>query len=203
MGRVVVRAPRPGARGGTGAGLRVIVVLANRWADYGGAPRYLAWSGVLPEGDAGVAGACARALLHRPGAAGSTASTSRAWWARVNAVTMSPTATTRQLLAELINESDASRRTREGSSRGRSDMPTTSASLDPNHLVAAGQYRVHAARAARHVASRPSGCPVGYADAHAPPARLRHRADARRFRRHDRRPLRQLARHVAGSVLTG
>jgi len=183
-------------------GLRVIVVLANRWADYGGAPRYLAWSGALPEGDAGALPESALARFFTdPGAAGLYRQHVARVVGRVNAVTGVAYRDDPTVLAwELINESDASRRTRDGLVAWTRDMARYVRSLDPNHLVAAGHIG-YTRREQRDTWLALQRLPeVGYADAHAYPASYGTvRTPAELDDMIDDHA--QLARHVAGKPM--
>lgn len=152
-------------------GLRVIVVLANRWADYGGAPRYLAWSGSLPQHDGA---ALSEAGLARFFADPAAASLYRQHVARVvgrvNTVTGVAYRDDPTVFAwELINESEASRSGREGLVAWTRDMARYVRSIDPEHLVAAGHIG-YSRREQRETWLALQRLPeIGYADAHAYP----------------------------------
>jgi mannan endo-1,4-beta-mannosidase len=150
-------------------GLRVIVVLANRWGDYGGVARYLQWTGapaLSPE----------RALTHffddmTVGTLYEQHLTRVV--TRVNAATGLAYRDDPTIFAwELINESDVYPRDRDALVRWTRDMARTLHALDPAHLVAAGHigYTRAAQRDTwRALQSLPE---IDYADAHAYPTTL-------------------------------
>jgi mannan endo-1,4-beta-mannosidase len=168
-------------------GLRVVVVLANRWADYGGIPRYLRWAGLLAPDDPRrepteleLAGFydCARCdALYR-------AHVERVV-GRVNALSGVPYRDDPTIAAwELANELTAHPRDRAALLRWVAEAARFVRTLDPNHLVAAGHLGY--ARASDRatwlaVQQLPE---IDYADAHAYPlrsGRVRTRADLARF----------------------
>jgi mannan endo-1,4-beta-mannosidase len=167
--------------------LRVVVVLANRWADYGGIPRYLRWAGQLAPDDPRrepteleLAGFydCARCdALYR-------AHVERVV-GRVNALTGVPYRDDATIAAwELANELTAHPRDRAALVRWVAETARFVRALDANHLVAAGHLGY--ARASDRatwlaVQQLPE---IDYADAHAYPlrsGRVRTRADLARF----------------------
>ncbi len=154
-------------------GLRAIVVLGNRWADYGGIPAYLRWSGdpfdaASPDGIAraelgtffGSSRARALYLAHVERVVG-----------RTNVVTGVPYRDDPTIFAwELVNELSCERR----DASALVDFVRTTArrvhTLDPHHLVSAGHigYDTSAERRTwREVMALPE---IDYADAHAYPA---------------------------------
>lgn len=154
-------------------GLRAIVVLGNRWADYGGIPAYLRWTGdpfdaSSPDGIAraelgtffGSSRARALYLAHVERVVG-----------RTSTVTGLPYRDDPSIFAwELVNELSCERRDR----AALVDFVRTAAArvhaLDRHHLVSAGHigYDTSADRRTwREVMSLPE---IDYADAHAYPA---------------------------------
>jgi mannan endo-1,4-beta-mannosidase len=168
-------------------GLRVVVVLANRWADYGGIPRYLRWAGLLAPDDPRrepteleLAGFydCARCdALYRAHVARVVG--------RVNAISGVAYRDDPTIAAwELANELTAHPRDRDALLRWVAASARYVRSLDPNHLVAAGHlgYARASDRATWLAVQRLPE--VDYADAHAYPlrtGRVRTRADLARF----------------------
>ena len=153
-------------------GLRVIVVLANRWADYGGAPRYLSWSGVDVPGPAAAPlgdGLLARFFADATAQRLYRAHVEHIVW-RVSAITGRAYRNDPVILGwELVNESDAAPRSREGLLAWTSSMAAAVHALDPVHLVAAGHigYTSRAQRSLWLALQRLPG--IDYADAHAYP----------------------------------
>ncbi len=184
-------------------GLRVIVVLANRWADYGGLPRYLREAGLLPADDArreptelelgafyDCAPCAARYRAHATRVVG-----------RVNTLTGVAYRDDPTIFAwELANELTAHPRDRAALLRWVGDAARHVRSLDPHHLVAAGHLG-YARRSDRDTWLAVQRLPeIDYADAHAYPLRsggVRTRAALARFV--DDRA--QLAHHVAHKPL--
>jgi mannan endo-1,4-beta-mannosidase len=117
-------------------GIRLVVTLSNNWADYGGVPQYLRWSGQWRAGSFGAedrfyedgrARAAYRAHVER-------------LVGRTNRITGIPYRDDPTILAwELMNESQVS-----GTAAAKArrawivDMARLVRSLDPNHLVSAG-----------------------------------------------------------------
>ncbi len=184
-------------------GLRVVVVLANRWSDYGGFPRYLRWAGALPEAtdarelnelELGRFYDCARCdELYR-------AHVSRIV-GRVNTVTGVAYREDPTILAwELANEVTALPRDRDALVRWVSESARFVRSLDARHLVSAGHigYARQSDRDTWLAVQRLAE--IDYADSHAYPqhsgrihtlAQLRSYVDDRA----------QLAHHVARKPL--
>jgi mannan endo-1,4-beta-mannosidase len=151
-------------------GLRVIVVLANRWADYGGAPRYLTWSGVtLPPGVALPDAALAR-FFTDPTAMDLYRQHVARVVQRVNTVTGVAYRDDPTVFAwELINESDVARRGRDGLVAWTRDMARYVHTLDGGHMVAAGHIG-YTRREQRETWLALQRLPeIDYADAHAYP----------------------------------
>ncbi len=154
-------------------GLRVVVVLANRWGDYGGAPEYHRWEGLR--------GTVADPALPALGYFfGSTRARDdyRAHVARVvgriNATTGVPYRDDPTIMAwELINESDAPRRSRATLVDWTRTMAAYIHGLDPTHLVGAGHigYTRNEQRETWLALQRLPE--IDYADAHAYPTTVR------------------------------
>lgn len=152
-------------------GLRVVVVLANRWADYGGAPRYLEWAGISSplRGDDALTRffdeAEARALYH--------AHVDRVV-TRVNTVTGVAYRDDPTILSwELINEGDVPPRSRDVLLRWTQETARFIRARDPRHLIAAGHIG-YTRQAQRDTWLAVQRLPeVDYADAHAYPTTLR------------------------------
>ncbi len=154
-------------------GLRAIVVLANRWSDYGGLPRYLAWAGVpfaldahgaLPELSLPLlfGSARARALLaaHIERVVG-----------RTSALTGRPYRDDPSVLAwELFNEISAPPRARDALVELLEDLAARVHTIDPHHLVSAGHIGFERARDRRTWEAAVGARGIDYADAHAYPA---------------------------------
>lgn len=153
--------------------LLVIVVLANRWADYGGIPQYLRWSG--DPFDATSTDGVARAEL------GTFFGSARAQMlyrahvdrvvGRVNTLTGIAYRDDPTILAwELVNEISAERRDAGALGSFVAQTSRHIRSLDPNHLVSAGHigYVTASERRTWHeIMALPE---VDFADAHAYPA---------------------------------
>jgi mannan endo-1,4-beta-mannosidase len=153
-------------------GLRVIVVLGNRWADYGGAPQYLAWAGQgTPLDPAG-----APSLLAMPTFV--TDPTIRVQYlahvrrvvGRTNTVSGLPYRDDPTILAwELVNENDAPPRVREALVDWTRALAREVHAIDPRHLVGAGHIG-YVTRAQRDTWLAVHRLPeIDYADAHAYP----------------------------------
>ena len=152
--------------------LRVILVLANRWADYGGIPQYLRWSG--DPFDATSAEGVARAEL------GTFFRSERAqalYLAHVERVVSRVSSLTGVAYRddptifawELVNEISSERRDAAALASFVSTAARRIHALDPNHLVSAGHIGYVTAaerRTWREIASLPE---VDFADAHAYP----------------------------------
>jgi mannan endo-1,4-beta-mannosidase len=156
-------------------GLRVIVVLANRWGDYGGLPRYLDWAGVTLPMTPGVLpdfrlrsffGDAAANALYRAHVARVVG--------RVNARTGLAYRDDPTVFAwELINESDAARHGRDELVGWTRTMARYVRSLDPVHMIAAGHIG-YTNREQRGTWLALQRLPeVSYADAHAYPTAVR------------------------------
>ncbi|MEZ4392649.1 MAG: cellulase family glycosylhydrolase [Polyangiales bacterium] len=155
-------------------GLRVIVVLANRWGDYGGVPQYLEWTGLsaLAQRALGQDQALARFFDDAEARAQYLAHAARVV-TRVNALTGRPYRSDPTIMAwELINESDVAPRGREALLSWTRESARAIRALDGAHLVAAGHIG-YGRRAQRETWLAVQSLPeVSYADAHAYPTRL-------------------------------
>lgn len=158
-------------------GLRVIVVLANRWGDYGGLPQYLHWAEIPYEpSEGGIVGELdlplffasvrARALyeahvthvVSRTNALSGVAyrddPTIFAWelWNEISA----PPRARAQLVEMLERSADLIR------------------AIDPNHLISAGHIGYEFSRDRRTWEAAITARGIDYADAHAYPTRYGH-----------------------------
>lgn len=159
-------------------GLRAIVVLANRWKDYGGIATYLTWAGQPVErNEAGEPSAKSLGAFYRCEAC-------QAMYrehverivGRVNRVTQVAYRDDPTIMAwELINEASAvSARDEDAMLRWVAESARFVRSLDPNHLISAGHIGYRTARE-RQVWRKVQALPeVDFADAHTYP-----RGDAR------------------------
>jgi mannan endo-1,4-beta-mannosidase len=165
-------------------GLRVVIVLANRWGDYGGIPQYLAWSGHAPLG------------RHPPALA------LTAFWectecearyrehvrrlvTRVSSVTGVRYADDPTIFSwELINEAEAAGAVGEASYlRWVERQAAFVRELDPNHMIAAGHIG-YASTRTRSLWARACEVPqVSYCDSHAYPLREGRVRSAQRLER--------------------
>jgi mannan endo-1,4-beta-mannosidase len=154
-------------------GLFAIVVLANRWSDYGGLPQYLRWAdvpfeldehGVLPELSLplffGSARARALYLAHVERIVGRTNERTGV------AYRDDPTI----LAWELFNEISAPPRARAALVAVLEESAARVHALDPNHLVSAGHVGWELSRDERTFEAAISARGIDYADAHAYPA---------------------------------
>ncbi len=155
--------------------LRVIVVLANRWGDYGGIPRYLDLAGLTAPGAPPLS---PEATLARFFESDTADALYRAHVARVvgrvNAVTGVAYRDDPTILSwELINESDVPVRSRASLIHWTQENARYVHSLDGAHLVAAGHigYTRATQRATWLALQRLPE--IDYADAHAYPTQLR------------------------------
>lgn len=183
-------------------GLKVIVVLANRWGDYGGVPQYLAWAGIdlAAQRRLGESGALAAFFGDASARAQYLAHVARVV-TRVNSLTGIAYRDDPTIMAwELVNEVDAAPRDLASLLDWTRDNARAIHQLDRSHLVAAGHIG-YASRAQRQTWLAVQSLPeIDYADAHAYPTRL-----------HSVRSLRELddfiddhaalARHVAQKPL--
>ena len=184
-------------------GLRVIVVLANRWGDYGGIPAYLQWAGHEPLGRHPPALALtafyegeeheARYREHVRRVVG-----------RVNALTGLPYRDDPTIFAwELINEAEgAGAIGEEAMLRWMDRQARFVRKLDPAHMIAAGHIG-YSRRRDRALWARACALePISYCDSHAYPlrnGRVRTRQGLARWI--DDRVA--LARHVGKPLLFG
>jgi mannan endo-1,4-beta-mannosidase len=156
-------------------GLKLIVVLANRWGDYGGVPQYLSWAGwdAVTLRGLGELGALAEFFDDGDARALYLAHVARVV-TRVNARTGVPYRDDPAVMSwELINEADSAPRDRALLLRWTQETARAIHAMDRSHLVAAGHigYTRQAQRDTwRAVQSLPE---VDYADAHAYPTLLR------------------------------
>lgn len=156
-------------------GLKLIVVLANRWGDYGGVAQYLSWAGwdATTLRGLGELGALAEFFDDGDARALYLAHVARVV-TRVNARTGMPYRDDPTVMAwELINEADSAPRDRAVLLRWTQETARAVHAMDPSHLVAAGHigYTRQSQRDTwRAVQSLPE---VDYADAHAYPTLLR------------------------------
>ncbi len=155
-------------------GLRVIVVLANRWADYGGASRYLQWAGLrAPDATGAVAEAELGAFFREAAAEGLYRSHVARVVGRVSSTTGGAYRDDPAVFAwELVNESEALPRDREALVGWTRTMARLIRGIDPDHMIAAGHigYRASAGRTTWRMVQEVDE--VSYADAHAYPTEL-------------------------------
>lgn len=163
-------------------GLKVIVVLANRWKDYGGIATYLRWGGAEVPRDAlgePLSGALtaffdcvACQSLYREHVARVVG--------RVNSVTHSAYRDDPTIFAwELINEASAtSARDEESLLRWVKSTAALVRSIDANHLISAGHIGYHTSRERRVWRAVQSLPEVDFADAHLYPQTDRRVANA-------------------------
>lgn len=154
-------------------GLRAIVVLANRWSDYGGVPQYLRWAGVpfsldehgaVPELSLPLFFASARARALYLGHVERVVSRTSTIGGR--AYRDDPTV----LAWELFNEISAPPRARAELVALLEEAAARVHALDPSHLVSAGHIGWELSRDRRTWEAAISARGVDYADAHAYPA---------------------------------
>jgi mannan endo-1,4-beta-mannosidase len=153
-------------------GLRVIVVLGNRWADYGGAPQYLAWAGHgTPLDPAGAPSLLAMpAFVTDPLIRAQYLAHVRRVVGRTSSVSGVPYRDDPTILAwELVNEIDAPPRARGALVDWTQEIAREVHTLDPHHLVGAGHIG-YVTRAQRETWLAVHRLPeIHYADAHAYP----------------------------------
>lgn len=157
-------------------GLRAIVVLANRWSDYGGVPQYLRWAGVpfVPD-EHGVLPELSLPLFFE-------SSTARALYlAHVERVVSHESslggryADDPTILAwELFNEIAAPPRARSELVALIEEAAARVHALDPNHLVSAGHIGYELSRDRRTFEAVIAARGIDYADAHAYPTAYGH-----------------------------
>lgn len=153
--------------------LRVIVVLANRWRDYGGIPQYLRWAGV--PFDESQPGAPSELELARFWDCARCDELYQAHAARVisrtNALTGIPYRDDPTILSwELVNESSAPARSASSLVAWTQRMARFVRALDPDHLVAAGHIGYERASARSTWLAVQRLPEIDYCDAHAYPA---------------------------------
>lgn len=168
-------------------GLRVIVVLANRWADYGGVPQYLRWVGAPFDADApeGVARTELGAFFRSEAATAQYLAHVERVVSRTSARTGVPYRDDPAIFAwELFNEISAERRDAADLEALLSRAASRVHALDPHHLVSAGHVgyvRASERRTWLEVSRLPG---IDFADAHAYPAeydRVRDLGELDRF----------------------
>lgn len=152
--------------------LSVIIVLANRWGDYGGIPQYLRWSGEPFDTTThdGIARAELSTFFHSARAQALYTAHIEHVVGRINSITGVAYRDDPTIFAwELVNEISAERR----DAGALTSFVATNArrihTLDPNHLVSAGHIGYATAadrRTWRDVVALPE---VDFADAHAYP----------------------------------
>jgi hypothetical protein len=153
--------------------LSVIVVLGNRWADYGGVPQYMRWAGepFAPGGSEGVARSELGGFFRSARARALYAAHVEHVVSRVSSVTGIAYRDDPTIFAwELINEISAERRDAEDLRAWIREMAGHVRAVDTQHLVSAGHIgfvRAAERRTWLEVASMPE---IDFADAHAYPA---------------------------------
>ncbi len=154
-------------------GLSVIVVLGNRWPDYGGIPQYMRWAGepFAESATEGVARADLGTFFRSPRARSLYAAHIDHVVSRVSSVTGIAYRDDPTIFAwELINEISAERRDAGDLRAWIREMAGHVRALDTQHLVSAGHVgfvRAAERRTWLEVASMPE---IDFADAHAYPA---------------------------------
>ncbi len=148
--------------------LRVIVVLANRWGDFGGFPQYLRWAGVRPRGE-GLRASELRRIYTDESVSFAYQDHVRRLVTRRNSVTGVPWRDDPTILAwELVNESEAL--TCESGDRLVEWVDRHARfvhALDANHLVGAGVFGYWSAQG-RAIWTRVHALEsIDYADHHA------------------------------------
>lgn len=157
-------------------GLKVVLVLANRWGDYGGIPRYLEWCrpGLPRVAGGGFAELALPSFFASSQCDSLYAAHLERIVSRVNSRTGLAYRDDPTILAwELINESDAPPRHRPDLVDWTRRMASRIHALDPHHLVAAGHigYTRRSQRATWLAIQRLPE--IDYADAHAYPTAYR------------------------------
>jgi mannan endo-1,4-beta-mannosidase len=182
------------------AGVKLIITLANNWADYGGVPRYLRWAGVRDDG-ATVYGASDRFYSDPKMRAAYRAHLERLL-RRANQITGIPYRDDPTIMAwELMNESTvATAAGGEARKSWVSEMAKLVHALDPHHLVTSGVsvYRTESERREWLAVCRLPD--VDYCDAHVYPEDLLRNRDAALLESAIDDFV-QLAQHVAGKPL--
>lgn len=152
-------------------GLKLIIVLANRWGDYGGVPQYLQWVGLDASMQRALGESASMAAFFEDAEAQSLylAHVARVV-TRINARTGVAYRDDPTVMAwELINESDCAPRDRAALLRWTQATARAIHALDRRHLVAAGHIG-YSRQAQRETWLAVQSLPeVDYADAHAYP----------------------------------
>ncbi len=156
--------------------LRVIVVLANRWGDYGGLPQYLRWADVVFQPTDGGIGELALPLFFASSRARALyRSHVREVVQRTNAITGVAYRDDPTIFSwELFNEISSPPRARGELVSLLEESAALIRSIDPNHLVSAGHIGYSLERDRRTWAAAIGARGIDYADAHAYPTRYGH-----------------------------
>lgn len=182
-------------------GLRVVLVLANRWGDYGGIPAYLRYAGHAPA-ERHLAPLALTAFWQDAECERQYQEHARRLVTRINSVTGVPYAEDPTIFAwELINEAEAAGVEGEAAMLAWMDRQARFIrALDPNHMISAGHIG-YTRRRERALWTRACALePISYCDSHAYPWREgRVETQARLRRWIDDRV--QLAHHVARKPL--
>lgn len=147
--------------------LRVIVVLANRWHDYGGLPQIARWAGQAPAGDELRPAELDRFWDCAPCAALVDAHVARVV-GRVSTLTGERYAEDPTIFAwEIVNESHAhSHAGAEALLRWTAARAAFVRSLDPDHMISAGHIGYHTARGREVWRAACALDAIAYCDAH-------------------------------------
>ena len=155
-------------------GLKVIVVLANRWKDYGGIATYLRWSGteVARDGQGEPLGRAQAAFFRSDVCQERYREHVQRLVGRTNSVTGVRYRDDPTIMAwELINEASAvSAGEEEALLSWVQDTARFVRSLDPNHLISAGHIGYQTARERNVWRAVQKVAEIDFADAHAYPA---------------------------------
>jgi mannan endo-1,4-beta-mannosidase len=156
--------------------LRVIVVLANRWGDYGGLPQYLRWADVaFPASDGGLAELALPLFFASIRARSLYLAHIERVVARTNAVSGVAYRDDPTIFAwELWNEISSPPRARGDLVALLEESAQRIRAIDPNHLVSAGHIGYQLERDRRTWQAAIGARGIDYADAHAYPTRYGH-----------------------------
>lgn len=155
-------------------GLRAIVVLANRWSDYGGLGTYARWALVpFTPGEGGSVGTSELGRLYeRPEVRDLYRAHVERIVGRTSSITGVPYRDEPTIVAwELANELEASRRDAAALVRWVEAEAAHVRSLDPRHLVSAGHVGYSTSSERRTWRDVAGARGIDYADAHAYPTR--------------------------------